>query len=225
MICVVGEDLEQERLELVVGAVDLVDQQHRRRPARRWSIARSSGRLTRKRSEYSSSSRSSVPAPAASPWPRRRAGGAAGGSSPTRRRPGRRRCPRSTAGGSARRRSSAASTLATSVLPTPASPSSSSGRCSRSARKIGGGQPLVGQVAVGAQRGGDVVDGGRRGHRPLLPAARAARSHGSLTVKRPEPRRSSHCSRRRRSQRRGVPRRSPGPPGQRCGVSDCRSIW
>ena len=26
----VGEDLEQERLELVVGAVDLVDQQHRR---------------------------------------------------------------------------------------------------------------------------------------------------------------------------------------------------
>ena len=28
---VVGEDLEQERLELVVGAVDLVDQQHRRR--------------------------------------------------------------------------------------------------------------------------------------------------------------------------------------------------
>ncbi|CAB5011544.1 unannotated protein [freshwater metagenome] len=30
---VVGEDLEQERLELVVGAVDLVDQQHRRRAA------------------------------------------------------------------------------------------------------------------------------------------------------------------------------------------------
>ena len=28
---VVGEDLEQERLELVVGAVDLVDEQHRRR--------------------------------------------------------------------------------------------------------------------------------------------------------------------------------------------------
>jgi hypothetical protein len=27
---VVGEDLEQERLELVVGAVDLVDQEHRR---------------------------------------------------------------------------------------------------------------------------------------------------------------------------------------------------
>ena len=29
---VLGQDLEQERLELVVGPVDLVDQQHRRRP-------------------------------------------------------------------------------------------------------------------------------------------------------------------------------------------------
>ena len=41
----VGEHLEQERLELVVGAVELVDQQHR--AARRPRIARSSGRSSR----------------------------------------------------------------------------------------------------------------------------------------------------------------------------------
>ena len=96
----VGEDLEQERLELVVGAVDLVDQQHRRdravvRRARAAAAAsrgsaRSTARLRRPRRRS----------------PRPRAGAAAGASSPTRRRPGSRRCPRSTAGARARRRSS-----------------------------------------------------------------------------------------------------------------------
>ena len=99
---VVGEDLEQERLELVVGPVDLVDEQHRRRPvAASWAMASSSGRRTRNRSEYSSSSMASASAPRSDRRPRPPAGAAAGGSSPTRRRPGRRRCPRSTAAGRA----------------------------------------------------------------------------------------------------------------------------
>ena len=69
----VGQDLEQERLELVVGAVDLVDQEHRRRgvrPARAPAIACRSGRLIRNRSENSSSSPTGgVPGPRS--WARR----------------------------------------------------------------------------------------------------------------------------------------------------------
>ena len=67
--------------------------------------------------------------------PRRPAGAAAGAGSPSRRAPGRRRGPRSTAAGSAARRAASASVLASSVLPTPASPSRNSGRPIRSARK------------------------------------------------------------------------------------------
>ena len=66
-------------------------------------MARSSGRRTRNRSEYSSSSTSS-PTPCAASTACAR--GAAGGRSPTRTPPARCRCPRSTAAGRARRRSS-----------------------------------------------------------------------------------------------------------------------
>ena len=45
----VGQDLQQVGLERLVGAVELVDQQHRR-PAESASSACSSGRLIRKRS-------------------------------------------------------------------------------------------------------------------------------------------------------------------------------
>ena len=43
----VGQQLEQEGLELLVGAVDLVDEQHRRATVVRASMAWSSGRLIR----------------------------------------------------------------------------------------------------------------------------------------------------------------------------------
>ena len=52
----VGEHLEQERLELVVGTVELVDEQHGAGAAAR--IARSSGRSSRKSGPYSSLTRS-----------------------------------------------------------------------------------------------------------------------------------------------------------------------
>ena len=103
---VVGQHLEQVRLELVVGPIDLVDQQHRWRPLDRLDRPQQGaldqesfavqlgleivgGRESRFR-----------------PWLRPHAGGAADGRSPSRRRPARRRCPRSTGGGSVRRRSS-----------------------------------------------------------------------------------------------------------------------
>ena len=103
---VVGQHLEQERLELVVGPVDLVDEQHRRR-----ALAVVDGPQQRAAHEEALGVQLVLELVGAragglARWPRRPAGAAAGGSSPTRRRPGWRRCPRSTAGGSARRRSS-----------------------------------------------------------------------------------------------------------------------
>ena len=59
----VGQELEQERLELVVGPVDLVDQQHDRLRPGPASSASSSGRRSRNRRENSSPS--STPASAA----------------------------------------------------------------------------------------------------------------------------------------------------------------
>ena len=74
--------------------------------------------------------------------PPRRAGcSAAGAGSSTRTAPRPRRCPRSTAGGSAACRARRASALAASVLPTPASPSSSSGCGSRRLRNIDVARP------------------------------------------------------------------------------------
>ena len=129
---VLRQELEEEGLELVVGAVDLVDEQDRRRAPATWSMAGQQRPADEEPLAVDARPRSAD----RRRLPRRRAGGAAGGRSPTRRPPGRRRCPRSTAGAAARRPSSAASTLATSVLPTPASPSRSSGRCRARARKI-----------------------------------------------------------------------------------------
>jgi hypothetical protein len=54
---VVGQDLEKECLEFVVGPVDFVNDQHRRSEAfRRGMMARRSGRRTKNRSENNSSS-------------------------------------------------------------------------------------------------------------------------------------------------------------------------
>ena len=137
---VVGEDLEQERLELVVGAVDLVDQQHRRRHrAERVGLV---GDRAQQRPLHEEALRVELVLDdlAAARFDRAQVQQLAG-VVPLVDRLRRRRCPRSTAAAPARRRSSAASTLATSVLPTPASPSSSNGRCSRMARKIAVARP------------------------------------------------------------------------------------
>ena len=97
----VGEDLEQERLELVVGAVDLVDEQHGRHRRRR---RRARAAAAASRGSARSTARPRRPRRRS---PRPRAGAAAGASSPTRTRPAPRRCPRSTGAAPARRRSSA----------------------------------------------------------------------------------------------------------------------
>ena len=97
----VGEDLEQHRLELLVGLVDLVDQQHDRAPrCRSPPAAAGSAGTPRRRCRR---------APPPSPTPRRRrrtppgSAAAACGSS-TRTAPWPRRGPRSTAAESARGR-------------------------------------------------------------------------------------------------------------------------
>ena len=101
----VGEDLEQERLELVVGAVDLVDEQHRRRGAPSASVVRD--RPQQRPPHEEALGVELVLDDLRRPSPRPHGGAAAGASSPTRRRPARRRCPRSTGAARARRRSSA----------------------------------------------------------------------------------------------------------------------
>ena len=90
----VREHLEQERLELLVGAVDLVDQEHA--PARRPRSPRAAGAGSGTRGRRAPPRRPSPPA--------RRGCAAAAARSSTRRRRARRRGPRSTAGGSAARR-------------------------------------------------------------------------------------------------------------------------
>ena len=88
----VGEELEQERLELVVGAVDLVDQQHRRT-------------VVLERLQQRPPDQELAPRTARAPRrpPRRRGSPAAGAGSPSRRRRGGGRSPRGTAAGSAAR--------------------------------------------------------------------------------------------------------------------------
>ena len=84
----IGEEFEQESFELLVGAVDFVDQQHRR--VRRAQAPRASAvRSGTPRRRY----RCSLRRPAGSP--------ASGADSSTRRARRRRRCPRSIAAGSA----------------------------------------------------------------------------------------------------------------------------
>ena len=61
-----------------------------------------------------------------------------------------------------------ASALASSVLPTPGSPSSSSGRCSLSARNTAVGQAPVGEIADRLQRLRRGVDGGGAGRRHAI---------------------------------------------------------
>ena len=136
-----GEQLEQERLELVVGAVDLVDEQHRRPRAR--VLERREQRPLRPGSRGRTGRLGERPRRA----PRRAGCRAAGAGSSTRRAPRRRRCPRSTAAGSAGCRAASASALAASVLPTPASPSSSSGCGRRDGAEQRRRQRRVGEVA------------------------------------------------------------------------------
>ncbi len=90
-----GQQLQQERLELVVGAVDLVDQQHRRARARvlKGTQQRPGDQVVGPEQVR--------PRRAAGPTPRPGGCPAAGAGSSTRTAPRRRRCPRSTAGGPA----------------------------------------------------------------------------------------------------------------------------
>ena len=90
-----GEQLEQERLEVVVGAVDLVDQQHRRpRPG-------VLERAQQRPADQVVARRTAPPRRAPCRSPRRAGCSAAGAGSSTRTAPRRRRSRRSTAGGSA----------------------------------------------------------------------------------------------------------------------------
>ena len=147
------EDLEQERLELVVGPVDLVDQQDRRGAVARVPEGpeeRAGGRGTARRTARP---RPSAPSPLAP-------GGLGGaeveqlaGVVPLVDAPGRRRCPRSTGGGAARRRS---------ARPAPWPPRS----CRRRPR------PRAAAAAAGAARGTATWPGPRR------PGSRRSRERG-----------------------------------------------
>ena len=133
-----GEHLQQEGLELVVGPVDLVDEQHARAGLQRAQDRpgeQEPGLVERGLDgvDVQPVARSRRPRPPA------RAGAAAGGGSPSRRGPGRRRCRRGTAAGSARRRATSASAWASAVLPVPGSPSQNSGRLMRHGQVDGGG--------------------------------------------------------------------------------------
>ena len=85
---VVGQHFQQVRLELVVGAIDLVDQQHR------WHLADVVDGLQQRTLQQEPFvvqlllERAGADAQAPRRWPRRRAGAAVGGSSPSRTRPG-----------------------------------------------------------------------------------------------------------------------------------------
>ena len=89
------EQLEQERLEVVVGAVDLVDQQHRRARARVLERAQQ-----RPADQVVGAEQIALAQPRRRS-PRRAGCSAAGADSSTRTAPRPRRSPRSTAGGSA----------------------------------------------------------------------------------------------------------------------------
>ena len=80
------EHLEQERLELVVGPVDLVDEQHRRALPR--ARAAPAGRAGTARRTASSRPRPRSPGRPAAGRPRRRAGAGSAAGSPSRRAPG-----------------------------------------------------------------------------------------------------------------------------------------
>ena len=90
-----GEHLEGEGLELGVGAVDLVEQQHRR--ARTGVL----DGLQQRAAQQVVGGRTGRPRPAGSAGPRPAGCPAAGAGGSTRRAPRRRRCPRSTAAGTA----------------------------------------------------------------------------------------------------------------------------
>ena len=100
----VGQHLEQERLERLVGAVELVDQEHRRRRRHRArapaAAAAGSGSARRRRRARAARGR-------ARPPPRRRGSRSSARRSSTRRPRWRRRGPRSIAAGSAAGRASA----------------------------------------------------------------------------------------------------------------------
>ena len=123
----VGQHLQQQPLDLDVGLVDLVDQQHGRllapdrrqqRPGQQELVGEDVvvGLVPR---------RVAAAAPGC---------GAAASCSSTRRARGPRRAPRSTAAAPGRRRSPATTAFASSVFPTPAGPSTSSGFSSAPAR-------------------------------------------------------------------------------------------
>ena len=199
-----GQQLEQERLELVVGAVELVDQQHGRQRARVLDrLAAAAGGPGTRRPNRSSS------AELARRRPRRAGSAAAGAGSSTRRAPRRRRCPRSTAAGSAACPSAAASALAASVLPTPASPSSSSGCGSRSGEEQRRGQALVGEVVHAVEPRGQ-----RAGVGTAAGTARRRRARrASRRLARPARPRS-----RPRCRRRAAPARATGTSATSAGA-------
>ena len=167
---------------MLVGPVDLVDQQDGRaagRGARRRAAAGgrpgSAGRTGRPRRAGRLRTR-----PAGSP-------AAAAGSS-TRRRPRRCRCPRSTAAGSAGCRQRGGERLAAGSCPTPASPSSRIGWPSRTAQNSAVASPSSAQVA-GPGRGAPAASP-RPGRRPRADPSRLAPAvgHGSGYAGRVRPR-------------------------------------
>ena len=127
----IRQHLEQERLERLVAAVEFVDQQHRRAGGVRLQ------RLQQRPLDQEALGEHVVLDPLAVALAarlRRRGSRSSARRSSTRTPPTRRRAPRSIAAGSAAARASLDSTLAISVLPTPASPSRKIGRPIFSAR-------------------------------------------------------------------------------------------
>ena len=112
----VGEHLEQEGLELLVGPVQLVHQQHRPGSRAHRAQQRPLDQELRAVELGGAAARGRAGRPGSSG---RRGAGA---SSPTRTAPGRRRCPRSTGAGSARRPARAPASARSRSCPRPARP-------------------------------------------------------------------------------------------------------
>ena len=194
-----GQELEQERLEVVVGAIELVDQQHRRQRAG-VPMACSSGRRHQELLAEQLGLVEIGPGRLRRPDP-----AAADGGSSTRRAPPPRRCPRSTAAGSAscrapprapwrprscrprpRPRAAAAGAGAArgrSPSPGPGRPGSRPRRGRRSSVSMSGTAALTAGAAPGCA-GVLTARPGRREHRlvvrPRVDVGRDRARHGDL---------------------------------------------